>query len=93
MTIERTKSFHLLLSGDELKLLRLLAERAGLSASDYLRMLIRTIPSTSPQLLQGIRLEAALGGKVDLAKLFEAHSDAVKLAKSDVGESKKKKAK
>jgi hypothetical protein len=90
MTIERTNSFHLLLSDDELKLLKLLAEREGLNASDYLRMLIRTMPSTSPQLLQGIRLGAALGGKVDLAKLFEAHSDAVKLAKSNVEETKKK---
>jgi hypothetical protein len=89
MTIERTNSFHLLLSDDELKLLKLLAEREGLNASDYLRMLIRTMPSTSPQLLQGIRLGAALGGKVDLAKLFEAHSDA-KLAKSSVEANKKK---
>jgi hypothetical protein len=93
MVIERTNSFHLLLSDDELKLLKLLAEREGLNASDYLRMLIRTMPSTSPQLLQGIRLGAALGGKVDLAQLFEAHSEAVKSAKSNVEESKKKKAK
>jgi hypothetical protein len=34
-----------------------------------------------------IRLGAALGGKVDLVKLFEAHS---KLAKADVEETKKK---
>jgi hypothetical protein len=36
---------------------------------------------------QVIRLGAALGGKVDLVKLFEAHS---KLAKADVEETKKK---
>ena len=41
MAIERKNSFHLLLSDDELKLLRLLAEREGLNASDYLRLLIR----------------------------------------------------
>jgi hypothetical protein len=41
MPIERKNSFHLLLSDDELKLLRLLAEQDGLNASDYLRMLIR----------------------------------------------------
>jgi hypothetical protein len=93
MAIERTNSFHLLLSDDELKLLKLLAEREGLNASDYLRMLIRTMPSTSPQLLQGIRLGAALGGKLDLAKLFEAHSEAVKSVKSNVEDSKKKKGK
>lgn len=96
MAIERTNSFHLLLSDDELKLLKLLAERDGLNASDYLRMLIRTMPSTSsPSIAQVTRLGATLGslshaGKVDLAKLFGAHSDAVKLAKSNVEESKKK---
>jgi hypothetical protein len=35
MSIERTNSFHLLLSDDELKLLKLLAERDGLDASEY----------------------------------------------------------
>jgi hypothetical protein len=93
MPLERTNSFHLLLTDDELKLLRLLAEREGLNASDYLRMLIRTMPSTTPHVLQGLRLGAALGGKVDLAKLFEGYTDAVKLAKTDIGETKKKKAK
>jgi hypothetical protein len=39
---------------------------------------------------QVIRLGAALCGKVDLAKLFEARSDAVKVAKADVEETKKK---
>jgi predicted DNA binding CopG/RHH family protein len=99
MAIERNNSFHLLLSDDELKLLKLLAERDGLNASDYLRMVLRMMPSTnSPTIAQVTRLGATLGslsleGKVDLAKLFEAHSDAVRLAKSDVEETKKKKAK
>jgi hypothetical protein len=93
MAIERTNSFHLLLSDEELKLLKLLAEREGLNASDYLRMLIRTMPSTSPQVIQGIRLGATLGGKVDLARLFEAHAEAVKLAAGGAGPKKLKKAK
>jgi hypothetical protein len=99
MAIERTNSFHLLLSDDELKLLKLLAERDGLNASDYLRMLIRMMPSTNaPNIAQATRLGAVLGslsqaGKVDLAKVFEAHTDAVKAATADVEETKKKKAK
>jgi hypothetical protein len=99
MAIERNNSFHLLLSDDELKLLKLLAEREGLNASDYLRLLIRTMPSTSsPTTAQVIRLGATLGslsaaGKVDLRKLFEAHADTAKLAKENIEEPKKKKAK
>jgi hypothetical protein len=99
MAIERTNSFHLLLSDDELKLLKLLAERDGLNASDYLRMLIRMMPSTNaPNLGQVMRLGATLGsisqgGKVDLAMLFERHSDSLKLASADADESRKKKAK
>ena len=93
MAIERTNSFHLLLSDDELKLLKLLAEREGLNASDYLRMLIRTMPSTSARLLQGIQLGAALGAKVDLAKMFEARSEALKSAPLPVEETKKKRSK
>jgi hypothetical protein len=62
MAIERTNSFHLLLSDDELKLLKLLAEREGLNASDYLRLLIRMMPSTSsPTIAQVTRLGATLG--------------------------------
>jgi hypothetical protein len=41
MPIERTNSFHLMLSDDEASLLRMLAEREGLNASDYLRSLLR----------------------------------------------------
>ena len=95
MAIERNNSFHLLLSDDELKLLELLAERDGLDAPDYLRSIIRMMPSTnSLSTAQVTRLGATLGslsraGKVDLGKLFEAHSDAVKAA-SDVAKTEKK---
>jgi hypothetical protein len=41
MPIERNNSFHLMLSDDELSLLKMLAEQKGLNASDYLRMVIR----------------------------------------------------
>lgn len=69
MAIDRKNSFHLLLSDDELKLLRLLAEREGLNASDYLRSLLRQMAGGAPShLAQVLRLGAALGGKVDLAK-------------------------
>jgi hypothetical protein len=45
-----------------------------------------------------MRLGATLGsisqgGKVDLAMLFERHSDSLKLASADADESRKKKAK
>ncbi len=63
MAIERKNSFHLLLSDDELKLLKLLAEREGLNASDYLRSLLRQMAGAPPHLAQVIRLGAALGGK------------------------------
>jgi hypothetical protein len=61
MAIERTNSFHLLLSDDELKLLKLLAEREGLNASDYLRSLIRQMAGSPQHLAQALRLGAALG--------------------------------
>jgi hypothetical protein len=99
MAIERNNTFKLLLSDDELKLLNLLAERDGLAASDYLRLVIRMMPSTtSPTIAQVTRLGATLGslshaGKIDLAKLFEAHADGIRLAKADVEETKKKNAK
>lgn len=99
MAIERNNSFHLLLSDDELKLLKLLAERDGLNASDYLRMLIRMMPSTTaPDVGQVMRLGVTLGnlsqtGRVDLSKLFETHSNALKEARSNVGETTRKKAK
>jgi hypothetical protein len=74
MPIERKNSFHLLLSDDELNLLKLLAEREGLNASDYLRSLSPQMAGTSPHLAQAIRLGATLGSLVDLSKLMERHS-------------------
>ncbi len=95
MAIERNSSFHLLLSDDELKLLKLLAERDGLNASDYLRMLIRMMPSTStPDLGRVTRLGAtlgSLGSRTDLAKVFAAHSDSLKQAMSNDVETETKK--
>jgi len=76
MAIERNNSFHLLLSDDELKLLKLLAENAGLNASDYLRMLIRSMPSPSTQVMQGMRLGAALVGKFSVSELLESYGGA-----------------
>jgi hypothetical protein len=97
VAIERNNTFPLLLSDDELKLLNLLAERDGLDASEYLRSVIRMMPSANaPTIAQVTRLGATLGslsraGKVDLAKLFEAHTDAMKATSDD--EATKKKAK
>jgi hypothetical protein len=88
MAIERKNSFHLLLSDDELNLLRLLAERDGLNASDYLRTLLRRMAGTPPHLAQVIRLGAELAGKVDLPKAFERQSALTAATKP-----KKKKAK
>jgi hypothetical protein len=82
MAIERKNSFHLLLSDDELKLLRLLADREGLNASDYLRSLLRQMAGTPPHLAQVIRLGAALGGKVDLAKVLEGYAETSKVKKA-----------
>ena len=90
MAIERKNSFHLLLSDDELKLLRLLAEREGLNASDYLRSLLRQMAGAPPHLAQVIRLGAALGGKTGLARLSEQRAEAMKAA---VGTGTKKKTK
>jgi hypothetical protein len=81
MAIDRSNSFHLLLSDDELKLLRLLAERDGLNASDYLRSLIRQMAGSPPHLAQVLRLGAAMGGKLDLAKMFETRLEAGKVKK------------
>jgi hypothetical protein len=87
MAIERNNSFHLLLSDDELKLLKLLAEREGLNASDYLRMLIRTMPSSNSQL----RLPGG-AGRADLAKLFQSYAE-VFFTQAEGPEGKRKKAK
>jgi hypothetical protein len=94
MPIERTNSFHLLLSDDELKLLKLLAENEGLNASDYLRMLIRTMPNSSSNLVRGMRLGAVLSGKLDVAQVFEATAAALRSAKTGTeGTTKPKKTK
>ncbi|HVU05157.1 MAG TPA: hypothetical protein VHE30_25585 [Polyangiaceae bacterium] len=63
MPIDRKNSFHLLLSDDELRLLRLLAEREGLNASDYLRSILRREAGTPPHLRQVIQLGSLLGGE------------------------------
>ena len=67
MAIERKNSFHLLLSDDESKLLKLLAEREGLNASDYLRSLLRQMAGASQQAITLMRL----GGALDLGKITE----------------------
>jgi hypothetical protein len=69
MAIERGNSFHLLLSDDELKLLKLLAEREGLNASDYLRLLIRRQADTPAhaQLLSALIAGKVLGADADYA--------------------------
>ena len=69
MAIERKNSFHLLLSDDELRLLKLLAEREGLNASDYLRSLLRQMAGAPPHLAVGLRLGAALAN-VDMTKIL-----------------------
>jgi hypothetical protein len=68
MAIDRKNSFHLLLSDDELKLLRLLAEREGLNASDYLRLLLRRMAGPAPIPTQVIRMGL---GVDDLSRLLE----------------------
>jgi hypothetical protein len=78
MAIDRKNSFHLLLSDDELTLLRLLAEREGLNASDYLRSIIRQMAGTPAHLAQVIRLGAALGGKLELSKVLEPYAQRTK---------------
>jgi hypothetical protein len=60
MAIERKNSFHLLLSDDEMSLLRLLAERAGLNASDYLRTMLRREAGPTPQVAMAMHLAEAL---------------------------------
>ena len=73
MAIERKNSFHLLLSDDELALLRLLAERDGLNASDYLRSLLRQMAGAPPRLAQVLQLGAALAGTDDVTKAIAAY--------------------
>jgi len=63
MAIERKNSFHLMLSDDELTLLQLLAEQAGLNASDYLRTMMRQLAGTPPHLKALMHISNLLGGK------------------------------
>jgi hypothetical protein len=51
-------------------------------------MLIRTLPSASTQVVQGMRIGAILGAKVDLAKIFEPLQKA--LAEAEPKKAKKK---
>jgi hypothetical protein len=67
MAIDRKNSFHLLLSDDELELLKLLAEREGLNSSDYLRSLLRQMASGNQRNMMLLRL----GADLDLAKIAE----------------------
>ena len=60
MAIERKNSFHLLLSDDELSLLRMLAEREGLSAADYLRTMLRRFAGMTPHQAMGLRIADAM---------------------------------
>ena len=55
MPIERNNSFHLMLSDDELALLRLLAEREGLNASDFLRSMLRRVASAPSHLAVALK--------------------------------------
>jgi hypothetical protein len=89
MAIVRNNSFHLLLSDDEQELLRLLAEREGLNASDYLRSLLRQMAGAPPHMAQVMRLGVALAGKVDLGKAFQSQRAAVKLFEAHAAEQKK----
>ncbi|HEY8077823.1 MAG TPA: hypothetical protein VIF62_27040 [Labilithrix sp.] len=73
MAIERKNSFHLMLSDDELGLLRLLAEREGLNASDFLRTTLRRLAGASPQVAMMIGVGAALGSE-ELAKVVGRYS-------------------
>ena len=82
MAIDRKNSFHLLLSDDELTLLKLLAEREGTSASDYLRSLLRQMAGPPPHLAQVLRLGAVLGDRADLAKALQAYTKASKVKKA-----------
>jgi hypothetical protein len=91
MPIVRDNSFHLLLSDDEQELLRLLAEREGLNASDYLRSLLRQMAGAPPHMAQVMRLGVALGGKVDLGKAFHSQLAAVKLFEAHAAEADQKK--
>jgi hypothetical protein len=81
MPVARPNSFHLLLSDDELELLRLLAEREGLNASDYLRTMLRRLASPSAHMGVAMRLGEMMGTP-ELAKIVETYSAPAKRKKS-----------
>ena len=77
MPIERKNSFHLLLSDDELKLLRLQAESEGLNASDFLRLLIRQGKSPSAQqLATALQVQRIMAADLDLGEMYAATREA-----------------
>ena len=79
MPIQRPNSFHLMLSDDELALLRLLAERDGLTASDYLRsMMRREAAGPTPSRLSHTRQIAQLLGIDDVDHAWAAHKELTK---------------
>jgi hypothetical protein len=63
MPIERKNSFHLLLSDDEMRLLRLLAEREGLNASDYLRTMLRRLAGVPAYMAAAMRVTEMVHGR------------------------------
>jgi hypothetical protein len=85
MAIERPNSFHLMLSDDELALLRLLAEREGLNASDYLRRLLRQEASGNPRpvMMSPLQLAELLGANVDLIRSRETTPRAANEARTE----------
>jgi len=90
MAIERPNSFHLMLSDDELKLLRLLAEQEGLNASDYLRSMMRRAAGGGQQVnLSRIReLVHLLAPEIDVATLWVPRPE---VEKAKTKKSKKRK--
>lgn len=71
MPIARKNSFHLMLSDDELSLLHMLAEREGLNASDYLRMMLRRLAGTAPHMAEMLRLGELMRSDATLAKILD----------------------
>jgi hypothetical protein len=70
MPIERNNSFHLMLSEDELTLLKMLAEQKGVNASDYLRLLIRE-GGHSSSMAHVYALQAMMEKGSDVRETFE----------------------
>ena len=94
MPIERSNSFHLMLSDDELALLRMLAEQEGLNASDYLRSLMRRAAGGGHNVnLSRIReLVHLLAPEVDLATLWSGQAVVKKATEKRPPGKKKRKA-